>query len=121
MHRFKDTDESHPYCSVCGEDEGSHPRTVFYRISDRGHREFDVAGRRYRAFWMQCGHEWSLKEIGLDGLKIAPEGQNSWLKKNWKYVESFVAWRARESGAAVTELRIIPVRASVRASSEGRV
>jgi hypothetical protein len=80
--------------------------TIFYRRTERGHREFDVAGRRYRAFWMSLGHYWSLREIGLDGLTIAPEHKQSWKQKNWKAVESFVAWRAKESGAS--ELRIIP-------------
>lgn len=79
---------------------------VVYRKTDRGHREFDVAGRRYRAFWMSLGHRWSLREVGIDGLQIAPVGQTSWERKNWREVESFVAWRAKESGASVSDLKI---------------
>lgn len=87
--------------------------TVTYRRTERGHREFDVAGRRYRAFWMSLGHNWSLREVGLDGLQMmrADGSPAHWEPKNWKALESFVAWRAKvESGAEIADLRIVPMK-----------
>lgn len=83
---------------------------VAYRKDERGRREFDVAGRRYRASWMSMGRHWSLTEVGLDGLKIAPEGKAAWTDhRKWAQVEAFVEWRARLSGAVIASpLRILP-------------
>lgn len=89
--------------------KGEHLMETTYRKDERGRRHFTVAGRGYRASWMTTGHRWSLVEVGADGLKIAPEGKVSWDdQRNWRAVESFVAWRARMSGAAVPDsLRIV--------------
>lgn len=86
---------------------------VNYWINERGHREFTVSGRGYRAFWMELGHYWSLIEVGLDGLKIAPEPPRmSWQQKNWAAVESFVIWRAKlEQGIDLSGLKIVARKA----------
>lgn len=87
--------------------------TVTYIKTERGHREFEVAGRRYRAFWMSLGHNWVLREIGMDGQTLSRQDGSAakWEPKNWAALESFVAWRTKlESGSDVGELRIVPQR-----------
>ena len=69
---------------------------INYTRSDRGHRLFEFAGSRYSAFWLNLGHEWSIREIGPDG---APTGRQ-WHQKNWQAVESFMAWLAKCDGRA---------------------
>lgn len=72
---------------------------IEYTRDDRGARVFQFAGNRYRAFWLQCGHEWSISEIDADGKRIGPEGRN-WHQKNWAAVESFMTWLAKLDGRA---------------------
>lgn len=87
-------------------------KVATYWLDERGARVFDVSGRRYRAFWSQS-NRWCLTEIGMDGIKIAPVGKVCWDdQRNWPAVESFVAWRARLSGAEVSTLKVVPPKAA---------
>lgn len=61
---------------------------------ERGGRVFEYAGARFRAFWLNLGHEWSIRELGQDGT---PTGRH-WHQKNWQAVESFMLWLAKIDG-----------------------
>jgi hypothetical protein len=67
---------------------------IEYRRDERGARVFEYAGVTFRAFWLNLGHEWSIREIGPDG---APTGRK-FTQRNWSTVESFMAWLAKFDG-----------------------
>lgn len=69
---------------------------ITYVKDERGRRLFEYAGAKYRAFWLNLGHEWSIRELGEDG---EPTGRH-WSQRNWPAVESFLAWKAKCDGRA---------------------
>jgi hypothetical protein len=69
---------------------------ITYERDERGGRVFQYAGSTFRAFWLNLGHEWSIREIGANG---EPTGRR-WHQRNWPAVESFMAWLAKLDGRA---------------------
>jgi hypothetical protein len=63
--------------------------TLDYTRDERGARIFHAGGRRFRAFWLQCGHEWSIRELDANGDRMPGR---AWKQKNWPAVERFVMW-----------------------------